>query len=176
MARANLHLRPINSVKHVVDIASTAVPAGVVTEMPIADAVDDPAQGSPNQVATGSRISSFYVRVEVIHNSGTWVTQPRMYMIVMKNPGNNLATPFPAGVGTTDLRKFVIHQEMIMVTGIAADDNSFPRTMFVGVIKLPRGYQRFGYDDNLSLAFSLPLAATTATVSVCIQAIYKEYR
>jgi len=104
------------------------------------------------------------------------VTVPRVYMIVMKNPGNNLSVPYPATVGSTDLKKFVIHQEMLMQTGVNADALSFPRTMFVGVIKIPRGYRRMGYDDQIAVSFALDAAETTATVNVCVQCIYKEYR
>ncbi len=177
MARGfNRAIRPVQSLKHIVDLAGAAVPAGVVTEFPIADSVTAPDAAVPNQVNTGSTINSIYAQVETIHNSGTWVTTPRVYMIVFKNPGDSLATPYPATVGTSDNRRFVIHQEMLMQTGVSADSNSFPRTMFKGVIKIPRGYRRMGVDDNLSFAFALQATETTATVSVCLQCIYKEYQ
>lgn len=142
----------------------------------LAEAVDSPILSNPVQVNPGSIINSIYLRVEALHNSGTWVVIPRVYMAVIKDPANELANPFPADVGVSDVKRFVIHQEMMMVTGIAADDNSFPRTFFQGVIKIPRGYRRFGHNDRLKLIYSLDVAATTATVSVCSQCIYKEYR
>ncbi len=175
MPRQALRLRPIHSLKHVVDLASAAVPGGVVTTFPLADATDSPAANTPNQVAVGATINSVYMQVETVHNSGTFVTTPRIYMIVFKNPGNNLTAPYPASVGTSDNRRYVIHQEMLMQTGTAAESNAFPRTMFKGVIVLPRGYRRFGVDDELSVNFALDSTETTATVSVCIQAIYKEF-
>ncbi len=128
-----------------------------------------------SEVNKGSVINSIFLRVEIIHNSGTWVTQPRVYFTVQKDPGNQLGAAYPATVGISTIKKFVFHQEMAMVTGIAADDNSFPRTMFLGVIKVPQRYRRMGEKDRIEINFALPLAATTGTVSVCIQAIYKEY-
>ncbi len=96
-------------------------------------------------------------------------------MILMKNPGNNLAIPYPSQVGASDSKKYVIHQEMLMQTGVSADANSFPRTMFKGVIKIPGNYRRMGINDRLAFSFALDTAETTASVSVCVQCIYKEY-
>lgn len=96
-------------------------------------------------------------------------------MIIFKNPGGNLVNPFPANVGNNDNKKWVIHQEMIMITQNSADAGSFPRTMFQGVIKIPRGYRRVGTNDNLSALFSLDIAETTGAVDLCVQCIYKEY-
>ncbi len=176
MPRFRRDLHPVNSIKHIVDVATVAVPAGVVSTVPVIVAIDNPALAGVADVTTGSKVNSIFLRVETIHNSGTWVTIPRLYMIVMKNPANDVPIPYPASVGATDKRKFVIHQEMIMMTGVSADANSFPRTMFLGVIKIPRGYSRFGFQDRLNVSFALDVSETTATVSACVQCIYKEYR
>ncbi len=177
MARAfNRSIRPVNSVKHVVDTASAAVPAGVTTSVIVAQSVDSPTLANVEQVESSSVINSIYARVETLHNSGTWVTVPRVYMLVLKTPGNEVVSPYPATVGSSDAKRFVIHQEMLMQTGSSADSLSFPRTMFNGVIKIPRGYRRFGYNDRLVFVFALDAAETTATVNVCVQCIYKEFR
>ncbi len=173
--RFNRAIRPVNSMKHVVDVATTAVPAGVTNVVPVITAVDSPTLANPGDINKGSVVNGIFLRVETVHNSGTWVTQPRVYMTVQKDPGNNLGAAFPADVGISNIKKFVIHQEMLMMTGVSADANSFPRTMFVGVVKIPAQYRRFGQQDRLEVNFSLPAAATTATVSVCVQCIYKEY-
>jgi len=177
MARAfNRSIRPVNSLKHIIDTATVAVPAGVVSTVILAESVDNPNLADVTEVVSGAVINSIYLRVESIHNSGEWVTIPRVYMIVVKNPGNEIVPPYPANAGSSDAKRFIIHQEMLMQTGINADANSFPRTMFNGVIKIPRGYRRFGYADRLTVGFALDVAETTATVSVCSQCIYKEYK
>ena len=176
MARGfNRSIRPVNSLKHIVDTATVAVPAGVTSIASVAIATENPVSTSVTQVTNGCKINSIYLRVETIHNSGEWNTIPRLYMIVMKNPANEVSIPYPAGVGATDRRKFVIHQEMLMETGVNADANSFPRTMFNGVIKILKHMQRFGVSDRLLVVFALDIAELTATVSACIQCIYKEY-
>ncbi len=173
--RFNPRLHPVNSLKHVVDTATAAVPAGVVTSVPVIIAVPSPALASVEQVHEGSEVSSIYMSVETVHNSGTWVTVPRVYMTVFKNPGNNISSPYPASVGSNDAKRFIIHQEMLMQTGVSADANSFPRTMFKGVIRIPRGYKRMGYNDRMAVQFALDVSETTATVNVCVQCIYKEF-
>jgi len=166
---------PASSAKHVVDVATAAVPAGLVSTVVVAESEDSPALAATQEVNKGCIINGVYLLVETIHNSGTWVTIPRVYMTVFKNPGAALPAVYPANVGSNDLKKFVIHQEMLMMTGVSADANSFPRTMFKGVIKIPSRYRRFGENDRLLVQFALDTAETTATVSTCVQCIYKEY-
>ncbi len=175
MPRFNRNIRPVNSMKHVVDAATVAVPGAVVSSVPIVTAVDNPTLGSLESVNKGCRINAIFLKVEAIHNSGTFVTIPRVYMTIQKSPGNDVAIVYPANVGNSDSKKWVIHQEMMMMTGIAADDNSFPRTLFVGVVLIPPKMKRFGTNDRLVIHFALDAGETTATVSVCVQCIYKEF-
>ncbi len=91
-------------------------------------------------------------------------------MYIMKNPGNNIVNPDPSAVGVTDERRFVIHQEMIMLSGDAG--NGLPRVVFQGVIKIPRAYKRFGIKDRLQLV----MITSTVTADWCVQCIYKEIR
>ncbi len=90
-------------------------------------------------------------------------------MFVAKNPGNNLALPEANVVGGNDNKRFVIHQEMVM---FQQQDGSNPRTMFNGVIAIPKGYRRNGPDDDLSLRIFTP----GVTINFCIQCHYKEFR
>lgn len=166
-------IRPnIVSVKHVVDVP-TSVVTGIVTVIPIADTVDNPILAGVADVATGSRINAFYLRVEVLAVAG-FTTVPRVYMALFRNPGTNLANPEPSSLGNDDRKKFIIHQEMTMVAGTT--DVQIPRTMFEGVIRIPPKYRRNGHDDRWNLLFQHESGETTAITNVCIQAIYKEFR
>ncbi len=91
-------------------------------------------------------------------------------MAVFKNPGNNVS-PLPNAnvIGTSDTMKLFFHQEMIMTE---KNTTAFPRTLFKGVLMLPRHMRRFGHDDKLGLL----LYAPGVNVDFCIQCIYKEYR
>ncbi len=89
--------------------------------------------------------------------------------MVMKNPGGNITVPVANAVGGNDNKRFVIHQEMVMLQRVT---NSNPRTLFNGVIVIPRGYRRFAPNDLLQLSFLAP----GVNIDVCFQCHYKEFR
>ncbi len=161
-------LRPINRIKHVIDIQNALSAAGNRIEI-LADATDTPTLGAVSSVETGSTINGIYLKVEVTRTGTTSDVLANFYMTVAKNPGNNLTIPLPNVVGADDNKKFVIHQEMVMLQGTNAGN---PRTLFNGVIVLPRGYRRFGPDDRLQLTLLSP----GVSVNYCIQCHYKEFR
>ncbi len=72
-------------------------------------------------------------------------------------------------VGASDDKRFVIHQEMVMLQQVT---NSNPRTLFKGVIAIPRGYRRMGPNDLLRLAVLAP----GVNINICLQVHYKEFR
>ncbi len=175
-SRQALRIRPVQSIKHVVDVATSAVGGAVVSTIPVIDAVENPSYTTAfDQVHFGSTVGSIYLRVEIVHSGGNFNTVPRIYMAVQKNPGNEHPVANPSTIGDSDLRKFIIHQEMTMVTGIASNDNSFPRTMFQGVIRIPPRLKRFGINDRLVVSFALDNGETSAVVNACVQCIYKEF-
>ncbi len=163
-------LHPVNSIKHVVDTPSSAVLA-VTTVVPVAQAVDSPVLTNVVQIKAGSVINSIFLRVEVLATN-VFGGIPRLYFAVQKNPGGNLGNVQPNSVGDSDIKKFIIHQEMVMVSNLA--DSGFPRTVFVGVIKLPQRYRRFGVRDELTVNLQNGAGETTGINSLCVQCIYKE--
>ncbi len=140
--------------------------AGTVDNTILAQAVDNPVQANVADVKTGATVNGIYLKVEVVATSSAAL--PNCYMLVGKNPGNNLSMPNPNAVGANDNKKFVIHQEMVM---FQKQDNSNPRTLFNGVIVIPRGYRRFGPQDNLILRVLAPGVA----IELCVQCHYKEF-
>ncbi len=161
-----MSLRPVNRIKHVVDIQGGAAIATIVKNV-IVNTTDTPALAVTNDVETGSKINGIYLKVEVQATSEAAL--PNVYMIVAKNPGGNLTLPGPNVVGQNDNKKYVIHQEMVMVSKSV---NPNPRTLFNGVIVLPRGYRRNGPNDQ----WTLDLLAPGISFDFCIQAHYKEFR
>ncbi len=164
-------LHPVHRIKHVVDAEGTVDDTPVVT-VPLIDTVDAPVLASPTQVETGSKVNGIYLHVEVSHTSN--VGRPNIYMIIYKNPGNNLgAASFdPKAMGINDNKRFVIHQEMILMSGDAG--NGLPRPIFNGVIVIPRGMRRFGPGDRLAMNIRTGTASVTA--DWCLQCHYKEFR
>ncbi len=171
----NLAIRPVQSLKHVVDTATSAVAGGVTSTVILAEAETDPSPLSPIDVHYGSTISSIFLRVEVLHVGGNFNTVPRIYMAVSKNPGNEHVIANPSSIGDSDLRRYVLHQEMTMISAVVTNGSTFPRTMFVGVIKIPRGFKRMGINDRLLCSFALDDGELTGIVNACVQCIYKEF-
>ncbi len=165
--RRNSGIRPVNRIKHVVDFQD-ATPLNVPLDKNLSVTVTNPSLANTNEVEVGSTVNAIYLRVEVV-NTGTTGVFGNAYLIVMKNPGNNITLPPANLVGGDDNKKFVIHQEMVM---LQFQDNSNPRTLFNGVIVLPRGYRRNGPNDRLQLRVFSP----GVELSVCTQCHYKEFR
>ncbi len=165
--RSGNALRPVNRIKHVID-SQFAQALGTPLNLSVVQATDTPVIGSTTQVITGSKVNGIYLKVEVV-NTGVAGVLANAYMIVFKNPGGNLTIPNGNLVGGDDNKRYVIHQEMVM---LQMQDNSNPRTLFNGVIVIPRGYRRFGPNDILQVQIFSPGIELTG----CLQCHYKEFR
>jgi len=165
-----LALRPIQRIKHVVDNSAT-VAGGSVQPFTLADASDTPTQANTISVQNGCTINGFYLRVEAASNEAIDLGAiPNFYLMITKNPGNNISMPAPNAVGPSDNKRFVIHQEMTMLENKGQGSNA--RTIFNGVIVIPKGMRRMGPDDQWAVTILCPALNT----AVCIQCHYKEFR
>ncbi len=162
-----LGMRPVHRIKHVFDLQGSDA-GGTPADLNIVSAVDAPVLANSDEVETGSKVNAIYLHVEAV-NTGTAGTLANAYMYVIKNPGGNLTLPAANAVGVSDNKRFVIHQEMIMFQMV---DNSNPRTLFNGVIVIPRGYRRMGPNDELTLRIFSP----GVEINWCVQCHYKEFR
>ncbi len=163
-------LRPVNRIKHVIDQSATiaAAAAGTFT---LALATDTPTLGAITSVETGSKINGFYIRFEVASNEAIDLGAiPNFYFYVWKNTGGNLTAPAANSVGANDNKRFVIHQEMTMIENKGQGSNA--RTVFNGVVVIPKGYRRMGPNDTWQCITVCPALDTAQ----CIQAHYKEFR
>ncbi len=159
-------LRPVNRIKHVVD-AQLGIVLNTQSINILVNTVDNPAIADTNEVATGSTVNAIYLNLEAY--ATTAAALANVYMMVFKNPGNNQVFPNANVVGSNDNKRYVIHQEMKM---LEQSVNGNPRTIFNGVIVIPRGYRRNGPDDALTLAIFAP----GVNISACFQCHYKEFR
>jgi len=135
------------------------------TEDVIVAVVSPDITASAVNVEEGSTVNSIFLNVQGYATSTAALAN--MYMYVLKNPGNQVVLPNANVVGTSDIRRFVIHQEMMM---LEKNSTGIPRTLFKGVIRIPRGYKRFGIKDKLQVSLFSP----GVTIDYCIQCIYKE--
>ncbi len=160
-------LHPVNRTKHVVD-QQLGLVLNVAQTFSLIETVDTPILATnPEQVQTASKCFGIYLNAEAYATTAGALAN--IYMMVMKNPGNNLGFPNGNQVGVDKNKKFVIHQEMKM---LEQSVNGNPRTIFNGVIKIPKLYQRNGPLDRLLIQFFAP----GVNCSVCFQCHYKEFK
>lgn len=160
-------LRPIFSIKKVVG-ASGALIDGTVSTIPISNATAGTAwaDAADDLVPIGCTIKSFYVSVYV-YSTADGTAAPVIDWYISKNPSDSLTMPAPTAVGGNENRRFIFHQER----GLAANTSGTPM-VFKGVIKVPRGFQRMGKDDN----WSIRLVINGEAGFFCTQTIYKFYQ
>ncbi len=159
-------LRPVNRIKHVVDLQAGIV-ANTQLVTVIVQATDTPVLANTGECETGSSVNGIYARVEAYATTAGALSN--IYLAFAKNPGNNLVLPNANVIGSSDNKKYIFHQEMVM---LQQEVNGNPRTLFDGVIPIPRGYRRNGPNDSISIL----LLAPGVNVNICIQAHYKEFR
>jgi len=163
-------LRPINRIKHVVDGSATVAANATGTQV-VATATDTPTLAVTTSVETGSKINGFYIRHEAASNEAIDLGAiPNYYFYLAKNPGGNVALPSPNAVGANDNKRFVVHQEMTMIENKGQGSN--PRTIFNGVIVVPKGMRRMGPNDQWVIHTIAPALDTAG----CFQIHYKEFR
>ncbi len=158
-----LSLRPINSVKNIVDGVFLGVAAAAVTTVNLAATVNA-YTGGVTEVPIGAKVSSVYLFVQSI-SDGTGISNHDWYVI--RKP-TGVANPVPGATGGNTSRKYILHEEK----GLPGNnsDGAAPLT-FRGVIKIPRGRQRFGEGDFLQL-----VARSADAYSLCVKCIYKFYQ
>ncbi len=166
-----LRLRPVNTLKHIVETNGT-VSAAAQSVTPVIETVSAPVTGNPTECHVGSTVHAIYLRVEVIGTTAAGGVD-NIYMGIFKNPSNDLAIPNLDSVGGSDRRKFFIHQDMIMLT--PQTTGGFPRTFFKGVVVIPRVYKRNGVSDKLQVVLQHRVGEATQTTRFCIECIYKEF-
>ncbi len=164
--RRGMGMRPVHRIKHVID-KQAGVVLNVQNSTILAVAVDAPTLATSNEVETGSTINGIYLKVEV--SASTAGALANVYLSVEKNPGNNLVMPAPNNVGSNENKKWIIHQEMIMLQQNSASN---PRTLFNGVIVIPRGYRRQAIGDIINARVFAP----GVNINLCLQCHYKEFR
>ncbi len=158
-------LHPVMRIKHVVDSQGGLV-AGTQLDVNIITAVESPALANTKEVEIGHTVNAIYLRVEVYATTAGALNN--CYLMVYKDPGGNTTPPQANAVGASDNKRFSIHQEMVMLQKAVAGN---PRTLFNGVIVLPRGYRRFAPNDLLIVSLLSP----GVNMDFCIQVHFKEF-
>lgn len=175
--RRALKLRPINSVKHIVE-GSSILAAGVDTILDnITIGADAYSLANDAGCPTGSRVGSFYLSVFAIAEGGEIANEvPLVDWYIIKNNGNTFGTTFgttthptPGATGTHINKRFIIHTEKGLSGGGDVSLAGVPM-IFKGVIRIPKGMARIGQDDKMEIC-----ARANFATKICWQAIYKHY-
>ncbi len=88
---------------------------------------------------------------------------------VIKGPAGSLAAvPVPGLTGGNVDRKYILHEEKGLPGPM---NNGSPPHIFRGVIRIPKGRQRFAEGDQLLL-----VARGAAAYDMCVKCIYKFYQ
>ncbi len=162
-------MRPVNSVKKVVDSSGKTVIAtnslNVLANVAATAWVD----AGNSDVPQGCTISSMFISVFVWIDESTNAATPLIDFYVGKNPGTNLVMPDPGAVGGSDNKRWVLHEEK----GLSSDIGGGGTPMvFKGVIRIPPRLRRMGKDDQIVLL----IRTTNHVAYFCVKAIYKFYQ
>ncbi len=159
-------MRPINRIKHVID-SQGAAGIGTPVVQNLVESTDTPTLAQAEECETGSKVNGFFLVVEAYATTAGALSN--FYMQVRKNPGGNLTFVNGNLTGTSDNKKYVFHEEMVMLQKLV---NGIPRTVFKGVIVIPKHLQRNGPNDLIEIALFSP----GVNVDFCYEAHYKEFR
>ena len=167
--RRGSNLRPVHSIKHIIDFSGQTV-AAAKTTVDLAQTVDAPVITNPTENETGCRINALFLNVQVSAIETTALAN--IYMIVYKNPGSNIAiaqVPNANNTGISDFKKQIFHTEMIMTE---KNTTAIPRTLFKGVLMIPKHFRRQGPNDEIVIQLFSP----GIDFEFCVECIYKEFR
>lgn len=138
---------PIRSKKHYVQTTLSSVSAGALSVTDVVVSIEG-AMSGPTHVQEGASIKAVYFEY--------WLQQATTSVgsftaIVYKLPGPG-AVPASANVAALhdwDNKKNVLYTTQ----GLSpANDSNAPMNIIKGWVKIPKGKQRFGLDDRLSIA------------------------
>jgi len=161
MGRRALSLRPVRSVKEIVDGVFLNVAAGVTTDFAVVQSVND-YTGGIGTCPIGAHVKSIYI--EASYNGPTG-GQARMDWFIGKSPGNNLTLPIPGATGGDDNRKWIFHESKGMMP---SEEGGIAKKS--GWIRVPPKMQRMGEDDRILIRIG-----ASSVYSWCGKTIYKWY-
>ncbi len=170
MARMSA-IRPVHRIKHVVD-SQTSVAVNTPIPIVLIAGKDAPVLANVTEVETGSKVNGFFISVEGVASESSTTATPNVYVSFYKDNGGAMAAvPNGNAVGASINKKYFIHQEMTMINAV---DGGNPRTLFKGVVIIPKGMRRMSAGDQMVCQLFIP--STGVAMNICTQTHYKEFR
>ncbi len=176
--RRGMGLRPINSIKNVVD-NSGILPATTNTSIHLpVFGIRSATLAVANEVDTGSKVNSVFLELFFFSEGGEIANEvPLVDWYVIKDGGNSWGTTFdasnlptPGATGVHINKRHILHEEKGLTGGGDASLSGIPM-VFKGVIRIPRGRQRWGESDVLRIC-----ARSNFATKFCAKTVYKWYK
>ncbi len=175
--RMSSRLRPIDSVKHIVETSGILAAGTNTVGLNLLAGVDAYSLADTNGVPTGAKVFSMYLSVFIIAEGGEVANEvPLVDWYIIHSPGNVFTgfsasqLPTPGSTGDHINKRQIIHTEKGLTGGGEISLAGLPM-IFKGVIRFPKGKQRVGQADSWKLCMRANFAS-----KFCIQAIYKHYK
>ncbi len=160
-------VRPtVNSTKHYVQTSLATVTAAAVLDIGIATAVNAPSANLAGEVREGCVIKAVFIEMWVRTNDTSAGTA--LVTLYKRSGGDTSITAAEqAALFTYDNKKNVLYHTQGLTNVNTDSATPFIRQWF----KIPKGKQRFGLNDKLSLS----IFAQALDQNVCGFMVYKEY-
>ncbi len=161
---------PIVSTKHINQFTEFNVLSGTVTVQNHAKAVHAASADTPAEVTEGSVIKALYLELWLQSDIASALSS---FVVIVEKSQSNLVAPSLSNMST--LNSYGNKKNILFTSQglLAAEDGGNPTPVYRGWIKIPKGKQRFGFDDELRVAIA---AIGTSDITGCSFGLYKEYR
>ncbi len=157
---------PIHSRKHIVQFPFDQISTGTAQNIRLADAVAVPSTNA-DSIVEGAVIKAVFIELW-LQNSAN---DGHQVVTLTKDPINSTGPTFTNLAALDDFP----NKKNILFTheGLSSNDGvSGPQRVLNQWFKIPKGKQRFGFEDKLFLSISNP---SSNNLNRCGFAIYKEY-
>ncbi len=160
---------PINSVKHIVQRPNVAIASGAILVVNVVDAITKGGTRTNTfDVDEGALVKAVYVEAWVKSDvaAGTSIQQNTYFEKIASNAAG-MTFAQSANVQAYENKKNILFSSQ----GVLGDLTTQAVPIICQWIAIPKGKQRMGFGDRLTLS----VAATGASIDLCGLFIYKEY-
>ncbi len=158
---------PISSVKHYNQFTQFVVGTGTVTGQEHVTAVSVGNQTNSNEVTEGSVVKAIFIELWLLGN-GPGINS---YVVIVERTVANQGLPSLSNMSTL---QFYANKKNVLFTsqGLVGENDANPTPVLRQWIKIPKGKQRFGFEDGLRVNIA---AIGSEDLVGCSFATYKEY-
>ncbi len=160
---------PIHSRKHYVQISQATVAQAAIVNTELVEAIEG-APTAPDHIAEGALVKAVFIELWVSTDSATVVGS--YTVIVYKNPGSGLGA---SAANLAALHDYGNKKNILFSSqALSPPTDGGQVAILKQWIKIPKGKQRFGLKDKLTVAIRNN-NASAIDLNFCGIAVYKEY-